>query len=157
MKRCISFRPLPGHPCKPPARTLRLLTATVSRGTQTESTPQTELFGNYTMSFSNTNTGDKPADPYKEKNLDDASIKDKVEDLSEFVTACKFGMMTTRDGSTGDLVSRCMASAAKVRPFLLLQVFFTSNFSTRKTAASTSSSTPTPSPARPRTSTQTHT
>ncbi|PMD50847.1 uncharacterized protein K444DRAFT_657620 [Hyaloscypha bicolor E] len=65
------------------------------------------------MSFSNTNTGDKPADPYKEKNLDDASIKDKVEDLSEFVTACKFGMMTTRDGSTGDLASRCMALAAK--------------------------------------------
>jgi hypothetical protein len=70
------------------------------------------------MSFSNTNTGDKPADPYREKNLDDASIKDKVEDLSEFVTACKFGMMTTRDGSTGDMVSRCMALAAKVGPFL---------------------------------------
>jgi hypothetical protein len=70
------------------------------------------------MSFSNTNTGDKPADPYREKNLDDASIKDKVEDLSEFVTACKFGMMTTRDGSTGDMISRCMALAAKVGPFL---------------------------------------
>jgi len=65
------------------------------------------------MSFSNTNTGDKPADPYKEKNIDDASIKDKVEDLSEFVSACKFGMMTTRDGSSGALVSRCMALAAK--------------------------------------------
>jgi len=65
------------------------------------------------MSFSNADTGSKPADPYKEKNIDDASIKDKVEDLSEFISACKFGMMTTRDGSSGNLVSRCMALAAK--------------------------------------------
>lgn len=68
------------------------------------------------MSFSNANTGDKPSDPYKDKNKeDDVSIKEKVEDLSEFITACKFGMMTTRDGSSGALVSRCMALAAKVR------------------------------------------
>jgi len=65
------------------------------------------------MSFSNSNTGDKPADPYKEKNIDEVSIKEKVEDLSEFITACKFGMMTTRDGKSGALVSRCMALAAK--------------------------------------------
>lgn len=68
-------------------------------------------------SFSNADTGSKSADPYKEKNLDSASIKEKVEDLSDFVSACKFGMMTTRDGSTGRLVSRCMALAAKVRTF----------------------------------------
>ena len=66
------------------------------------------------MSFSNTDTGSKPADPYKAKNIDHASIKDKVEDLSDFITACKFGMMTTRVGSSGQLVSRCMALAAKV-------------------------------------------
>lgn len=66
------------------------------------------------MSFSNTDTGSKNADPYKEKNLDDVSIKEKVEGLTEFIDACKFGMMTTRDGSTGALVSRCMALAAKV-------------------------------------------
>jgi len=65
------------------------------------------------MSFSNTNIGSKPADPYKEKNIDHASIKEKVEDLSEFISACKFGMMTTRDGKSGALVSRCMALAAK--------------------------------------------
>jgi len=65
------------------------------------------------MSFSNANTGDKPSDPYKEKNVDKVSIKEKVEDLSEFITACKFGMMTTRDGQSGSLVSRCMALAAK--------------------------------------------
>jgi len=65
------------------------------------------------MSFSNADTGSKPADPYKEKNIDHASIKDKVEDLSDFVSACKFGMMTTRDAASGALVSRCMALAAK--------------------------------------------
>jgi len=65
------------------------------------------------MSFSNADTGSKPADPYKAKNIDDASIKEKIEGLSEFISACKFGMMTTRDGSSGALVSRCMALAAK--------------------------------------------
>ena len=66
------------------------------------------------MSFSNANTGDKPSDPYKKNNADDASIKEKIEDLSEFISACKFGMMTTRDGQSGALVSRCMALAGKV-------------------------------------------
>ncbi|PQE29237.1 bli-3 protein [Rutstroemia sp. NJR-2017a BBW] len=65
------------------------------------------------MSFSNADTGSKPADPYKAKNLDEPSLKEKVEDLSAFMDACKFGMMTTRDGKTGALVSRCMALAAK--------------------------------------------
>lgn len=65
------------------------------------------------MSFSNADTGEIPPDPYKAKNLDEASIQDKVEGLSEFASACKFSMMTTRDGRTGDLVSRCMALAAK--------------------------------------------
>jgi hypothetical protein len=66
------------------------------------------------MSFSNTDTGSKPADPYKENNVDDASIKEKVTDLTEFISACKFGMMTTREGATGSLVSRAMALAGKV-------------------------------------------
>jgi len=66
------------------------------------------------MSFSNTDTGSKPADPYKANNLDDPTIKEKVEGLSEFITACKFGMMTTRDSSSGALMSRCMALAGKV-------------------------------------------
>ena len=66
------------------------------------------------MSFSNANTGSKPADPYKAANMDEVSIKEKVDDLSEFITSCKFGMMTTRDGQSGSLVSRCMALAAKV-------------------------------------------
>lgn len=66
------------------------------------------------MSFSNADTGAKEADPYKSKNIDTPTLKEKVEDLNEFIDACKFGMMTTRDGKTGALVSRCMAVAAKV-------------------------------------------
>lgn len=57
-------------------------------------------------------TSGHSADPYKEKNLDtDTSVEGKVNGLLEFVTKCKFGMMTTRDSVTGMLVSRCMAIA----------------------------------------------
>ncbi|POS86999.1 hypothetical protein EPUL_001337 [Erysiphe pulchra] len=63
--------------------------------------------------LSNTDDHDKPVDPYKTANLDEgASIKEKVDDLSDFVDSCKFGIMTTRD-SSGALVSRCMIVAAK--------------------------------------------
>ena len=68
------------------------------------------------MSFSNTDTGDKHADPYKEKNLDNPPLKEKVEGLVKFISSCKFGMMTTRIESSGLLASRCMAVAGKVRP-----------------------------------------
>ncbi|RKF65542.1 Protein bli-3 [Erysiphe neolycopersici] len=64
--------------------------------------------------LSNTDGHEKPADPYKTANLDQCvSIKDKVNDLSDFVDSCKFGIMTTRDSSSGALVSRCMVVAAK--------------------------------------------
>ncbi|KAL8878666.1 MAG: hypothetical protein Q9192_008394 [Flavoplaca navasiana] len=65
------------------------------------------------MSFSNADTGDKPADPYKEVNKTEPGLKEKVEDLVNFIESCKFGMMTTRIESSGLLVSRCMALAAK--------------------------------------------
>lgn len=65
--------------------------------------------------FSNTDTGDKPADPYKEKNLEDPSTKEKIDDLVAFVEKSKFCMMTTRIAPKGLLVSRCMALAGKVR------------------------------------------
>ena len=71
------------------------------------------------MSFSNADTGSKPEDPYKEKNKEEASLKEKVEDLVNFMDKCKFAMMTTRIESTGQLVSRCMALAAKVRHSLI--------------------------------------
>lgn len=68
------------------------------------------------MSFSNADTGDKPADPYKAENKNEPSLKEKVEDLVGFIESCKFGMMTTRTEGSGLLVSRCMAVAAKVWP-----------------------------------------
>ena len=67
------------------------------------------------MSFSNTDTGDKPADPYTAKNKDQASLKESVDDLVAFMDKCKFAMMTTMTPDTGLIVSRCMALAAKVR------------------------------------------
>lgn len=67
-------------------------------------------------SFSNTDTGSKPEDPYKAKNLDkDIDTKTKVEDLLAFVDKLKFCMMATRTPSDGLIVSRCMALAGKVR------------------------------------------
>ncbi|MCJ1446441.1 MAG: hypothetical protein MMC23_006946 [Stictis urceolatum] len=65
------------------------------------------------MSYSNADTGDKPANPAAIKSNDDIPIGDKVLQLSEFMDKCKFAMMTTRVGSTGQLVSRCMALSAK--------------------------------------------
>jgi hypothetical protein len=65
--------------------------------------------------FSNTDTGDKPADTYTQANKETGvTTQDKIEALDRFVNACKFGMMTTREQSSGKLVSRCMALAAKV-------------------------------------------
>ena len=68
------------------------------------------------MSFSNTDTGDKTADQYKAKNLDDPPLKEKIEDLVNFVTSQKFGMLTTKIESSGLLASRCMSVAATVCP-----------------------------------------
>ncbi|KAI1759762.1 hypothetical protein GGR53DRAFT_523600 [Hypoxylon sp. FL1150] len=82
--------------------------------------------------FSNTNTGGKPADPYKAANKeDDLPASQKIEALDKFVTSCKFGMMTTRDASSGKLVSRCMAVAAKEHGGVD-QLFFT-NTESKKT------------------------
>ncbi|RMX73663.1 hypothetical protein D0869_13376 [Hortaea werneckii] len=64
------------------------------------------------MSFSNTDTGNKPADPYTATNIQDPGLKEKVEDLVNFVSRCKFCMMTT-ETPNGLLASRCMALAAK--------------------------------------------
>ncbi|KAK2603419.1 hypothetical protein QQS21_004369 [Conoideocrella luteorostrata] len=63
------------------------------------------------MSFSNTNTGDKPADPYKLANKENPDMRTKVADLGNFIQSCKYGMMTTKAAGSGRLVSRCMALA----------------------------------------------
>jgi len=64
------------------------------------------------MSFSNAETGDKPADPYTDKNKQEPSLKEKIDDLVAFEDKCKFCMMTT-NSQEGVLASRCMALAAK--------------------------------------------
>jgi hypothetical protein len=102
------------------------------------------------MSFSNADTGSKPADPYKAKAKDETATKQKVEDLVAFIDKCKFGMMTTRIASSGLLVSRCMALAGKVdTPLSAMNLTVAKDG--RKAAVSTSPSTPTPSLARPTT------
>lgn len=63
-------------------------------------------------SFSNTDTGSKPADPYTAKNLQDPDLKTKVTDLVNFADKQKFCMMTTV-APNGLLASRCMALAGK--------------------------------------------
>ena len=110
------------------------------------------------MSFSNTQVpGDKPADPYKATNLTNPDLKEKIQDLVSFIESCKFGMMTTRIESSGLLVSRCMALAAKVGPTLYHSCHLQEPGANRlpyyrKEAVLTSFSTRIPSPVKPTTS-----
>lgn len=68
------------------------------------------------MSFSNTSTGDAPADPYTTANADNAvDGPQKMKDFTQVITDCKFGMMTTRQAGTPRLVSRSMALAGTER------------------------------------------
>merc|ERR1711879_562373 len=67
-----------------------------------------------TMSgFSNTDTGSKTADPYTQKNLEEPSLKEKCEDLLNFVDKTKFCLLTTQAADSDLLASRAMAVAAK--------------------------------------------
>lgn len=82
---------------------------------QTAKEYRTEAENN--MSYSNTSTGNKSADPYKDANKDSPSLREKIEDLVSFIKNSKFGMMTTRTKESGLLSSRCMAVAAQVNTF----------------------------------------
>lgn len=62
----------------------------------------------------NTATGNHPVDPYKSKNLQDPPLPQKIEDLVDFISEVKFGMLTTKQSDGEFLTSRCMALAAKV-------------------------------------------
>lgn len=64
--------------------------------------------------FSNTDTGNKTADPYTTKNLEEPSLKERVEDLQSFIDKTKFCLLTTRIADSDLLASRAMALAAKV-------------------------------------------
>jgi hypothetical protein len=65
--------------------------------------------------FSNTDTGSKNADPYTAKNIEEPSLKEKVEDLQAFIDKTKFCLLTTQTADSDLLASRAMALAAKVR------------------------------------------
>jgi general stress protein 26 len=64
--------------------------------------------------FSNADTGSKSADPYTQKNLEDPALKEKAEDLLNFVDKTKFCLLTTQVADSDLLASRAMALAAKV-------------------------------------------
>lgn len=75
------------------------------------------VFSNTTINmsgFSNADTGSKTADPYTQKNLEEPSLKEKVEDLFSFVDKTKFCLLTTQVADSDLLASRAMALAAKV-------------------------------------------
>lgn len=63
----------------------------------------------------NTSTGNQPVDPYKSQNSEDPPLPTKIEELSDFISQVKFGMLTTKQSGGDFLTSRAMALAAKVR------------------------------------------
>ena len=62
----------------------------------------------------NTSTGTQAVDPYKTQNSEDPPLEQKVQDLVDFITQTKFGMLTTKQSEGDYLASRCMALAATV-------------------------------------------
>lgn len=70
----------------------------------------------------NTSTGNHPIDPYKSQNFEDPPLAQKIEELVDFISEVKFGMLTTKQSDGELLTSRCMALAAKVRgPLIVIQ------------------------------------
>lgn len=61
-----------------------------------------------------TSTGAHAVDPYKAQNLEDPPLPQKVEELADFISEVKFGMLTTHQSEGEYLASRCMALAGKV-------------------------------------------
>ncbi|KAE8153916.1 hypothetical protein BDV25DRAFT_136483 [Aspergillus avenaceus] len=82
------------------------------------------------MSTINTSTGTQPIDPYKAKNLEDPPLAQKIEDLVDFISESKFGMLTTRLSGSEYLTSRCMALAGKENGGIDL-LFHTNLFSSK--------------------------
>ncbi|OJJ50027.1 hypothetical protein ASPZODRAFT_13130 [Penicilliopsis zonata CBS 506.65] len=76
-----------------------------------------------------TSAGTKPVDPYKSRNFEDPPLKQKIEDLVDFISEMKFGMLTTKASTDSDLLaSRCMALAGKENGGIDL-IFHTNLFS----------------------------
>lgn len=63
----------------------------------------------------NTAGGTQPLDPYTAKSLEDPPLPEKIEDMVNFISEMKYGMLTTKMSTEGDLLeSRCMALAGQV-------------------------------------------
>lgn len=75
----------------------------------------------------NTTTGQHAVDPYKTQNFEDPPLIQKVEDLVQFISTVKFGMLTTKQSEGDYLTSRCMALAAQVSIYYLLQCWINLN------------------------------
>jgi len=65
----------------------------------------------------NTSVGPQPIDPYKAKNFENPPLEQKVNDLVDFISHIKYGMLTTKSSDGDVLTSRCMALAGKVRVY----------------------------------------
>ncbi|EAU39250.1 conserved hypothetical protein [Aspergillus terreus NIH2624] len=61
----------------------------------------------------NTSTGNQSVDPYKSKSAEDPPLEQKIEDLVDFISETKYGMLTTKMSDSDLLTSRCMALAGK--------------------------------------------
>lgn len=61
-----------------------------------------------------TPTGTHSVDPYKAQNLEDPPLPQKIEELVDFISEVKFGMLTTHQSEGEYLASRCMSLAGKV-------------------------------------------
>ncbi|KAJ5901813.1 hypothetical protein N7495_002341 [Penicillium taxi] len=61
----------------------------------------------------NTTTGNRPVDPFTAQSSEDPPLPQKIEDLVDFISEVKFGMLTTKQSDGPFLTSRSMALAAK--------------------------------------------
>lgn len=62
-----------------------------------------------------TYAGTEPKDPTKSKSYEAPPLKQKIEELVEFVNQMKYGMLTTKMSTDSNLLtSRCMAVAGTV-------------------------------------------
>lgn len=79
-----AFRPLSS---RQPANLLRICTTRLTPFSPPAQQQHIRTFTSTTskMSFSNADTGSKPADPYVAKNIQDPDLKEKVEDLANYV------------------------------------------------------------------------
>ncbi|KAJ5082337.1 hypothetical protein N7532_011380 [Penicillium argentinense] len=76
----------------------------------------------------NTATGNHAVDPYKTQNFEDPPLPQKIEELVDFISEVKFGMLTTKQSEGEFLTSRCMALAGKENGGIDL-IFHTNLFS----------------------------